>query len=108
MKSKVFSGDLDDDLSNNIYGLHGVPAPASQQYREEFFAAQGTPAGTGVNGAAGSALSGLGASSASGNFTSNNPSTPTTQHAGLSSQTPGYSGHTLGAGFGNFQYGGGK
>jgi len=100
MKNKIFAGNLEDELSDQIYGLHGVAAPASQQYREEFFAAQGTPGGPAANG--GSAL----ATFAPG---SNNPSTPTTQHARLSAQTPGpsghFSGHNLGStGFGNFQY----
>ncbi|KXT02274.1 hypothetical protein AC578_5069 [Pseudocercospora eumusae] len=100
MKEKIFQGTLEDELSDQIYGLHGVPQPASQQYREEFFAAQGTPAGQ-PNGAGGGGgvLSGLGSGTgaAGANFTpSGNPSTPTTSHAGLNTQTP-Y------AGFGNFQ-----
>lgn len=100
MKNKIFSGQLEEELSDQIYGLHGVPAPASQQYREEFFAAQGTP-GQGANGISGT-LTGLGGSA---NFTpSNNPSTPTTSHANLT-QTPGPYGHNLGGAFGNFQYG---
>lgn len=104
MKNKIFSGELEDELSDQIYGLHGVPAPASQQYREEFFAAQGTPAGQAPNGATSSGLSGLGSVNIAGStFTpSNNPSTPTTSHAGLSNQTPGPQQHY--GGFGNFQY----
>lgn len=102
MKAKIFAGALEEDQSDQIYGLHGVQPPASQQYREEFFAAQGTP---------GAQTNGLGAAGA--NFTpgGNNPSTPTTQHAGLnSSQTPahygaGGAGNSAGHGFGNFHYG---
>ena len=109
MRNKIFSGNLDDELSDQIYGLHGVPAPASQQYREEFFAAQGTPGGQTSNGT----TSGVGgtssmAGSTGANFTpSNHPSTPMNQHAGLNSNTPGPSGHYNigGTGFGNFQYG---
>lgn len=80
MRGKIFGNDLPEELSDQIYGLHGVPLPASQQYREEFFAAQGaaTPQ---------QQSNGL-----------HNPSTPTNSHAGLQ--------HGLGAGsvFGNFQY----
>ncbi|EMC97092.1 hypothetical protein BAUCODRAFT_67865 [Baudoinia panamericana UAMH 10762] len=85
MKNRIFSGHLDEDLADQIYGLHGVGAPASQQYRDEFFAAQGTPQQQ-PNGLGGgmSALQG----GAQG-YTPNNPSTPTTSHAGLNSQTPG-------------------
>ncbi|EME43596.1 hypothetical protein DOTSEDRAFT_72832 [Dothistroma septosporum NZE10] len=93
MKSKIFGGHLDESLADQIYGLHGVAAPASQQYREEFFAAQSTPGQSN-----GTGLAGLGGVNT---FTPNNPSTPTTQHAGLNNQTPGH----YGAGFGNFQYG---
>ncbi|CAK3935566.1 ribonuclease H [Lecanosticta acicola] len=101
MKNKIFNGELEEELSNQIYGLHGVPAPASQQYRDDFLAAQSTPSGQGVNGAtpaAASGLSGLGTV-----FTpSNQPATPTTQHARLNNQTPGPPGHY--GGFGNFTY----
>lgn len=112
MKTKIFSNELDDSLSDQIYGLHGVPAPASQQYREEFFAAQGTPAANGSNAAAAAAsggLAGLGTIPGASHFTpsGNNPSTPTTSHAGLSTQTPGPGGqgHFSGNAFGNFTYG---
>jgi CCR4-NOT transcription complex subunit 7/8 len=123
MKSQIFGGLLEEELSDMIYGLHGVPLPASQQYREEFFAAQGTPGGAGVNGLGG--LSGLGGS-ATASFTpgghggnnGHNPSTPVAQHAGLHSGTPGGGGrdgglytaaqHNMGGGFAGFQYGQGK
>jgi CCR4-NOT transcription complex subunit 7/8 len=109
MKSKIFNNVLDEELADQIYGLHGVPAPASQQYREEFFAAQGSTPG--VNGSGVTGLAGLGGGSST--FTpSGNPSTPTSQHVGLREQTPGggaqhFGGaHGLGGGFGNFTYGG--
>lgn len=106
MKSKIFSGELDDSLSDQIYGLHGVPAPASQQYREEFLNAQGTPAANGASGNQ-SGLAGLGTMPGASHFTpGNNPSTPTTSHAGLSTQTPGPQQSHFGGGFGNFTYGG--
>lgn len=73
MKNKIFK-DLPLDLAGQIYGLHGVAQPASQQYRDEFFAAQATSQSNG----------GL-----------HNPSTPTTAHAALQ--------HGLGA-FGAYQY----
>ncbi|TKA31008.1 hypothetical protein B0A50_01976 [Salinomyces thailandicus] len=109
MKNKIFSGNLDDELADQIYGLHGVAAPASQQYRDEFFAAQGTPQQQ-ANGLSGG-ISGL-QSSAQAFTPGGNPSTPTSSHAGLTnSQTPGaHYGHALGAGslgqggFGNFSY----
>lgn len=88
MKANIFNSSLDDELSNQIYGLHGVPAPASQQYREEFFAAQGTPGGATTNGGMGSSNT---ASFTPGgqNNGGHNPSTPVAQHAGLHSGTPG-------------------
>ena len=113
MRGKIFGGSLDDQLADQIYGLHGVAAPASQQYRDEFLAAIGTPQGQslhpgsqqgghGVNGAGGvgGVHHGLGAANA---FTpANHPSTPTSSHVGLhSSQTPGPGGH-----FGQGQQGG--
>lgn len=91
MKTNIFNGQLDNELADQIYGLHGVQPPASQQYREEFFAAQGTPGGGVTNG------SGIGSSNtasftpgggAQGNG-GHNPSTPVAQHAGLHSGTPG-------------------
>jgi CCR4-NOT transcription complex subunit 7/8 len=115
MRSKIFSSDLDEELADQIYGLHGVAAPASQQYREEFLAAQGTPGQ--VNGLGGAP----GVSSLQGGaqgYTPNNPSTPTNSHAGLNQATTtpgpagGHFGHNLGAGslggsnFGQFAYGG--
>ncbi|KAM3417567.1 hypothetical protein BST61_g5803 [Cercospora zeina] len=85
LRSKVFGGELEDDLSDQIYGLHGVGAPASQQSREEFLAVHHTPGQT--NGTGGG-LSGLGGNAP--NFTpSGNPSTPTTGHAAVNTQTPG-------------------
>ncbi|KAF2768467.1 ribonuclease H-like protein [Teratosphaeria nubilosa] len=109
MRSKIFAGNLEPELADQIYGLHGVQMPASQQFREEFFAAQGTPQQQQANGALSNALQG-----GAVGFTSNNPSTPTTSHVGLSGgQTPGqgYGNHGLGGGslgqggFGNFSYG---
>lgn len=116
MREKVFSdgnGWDEQELADQIYGLHGVAAPASQQYREEFFAAQG---GNGIAGSSG--LQG----GAQG-YTPN-PSTPTSGHVGLnnvSSQTPGpgssgsqpHYGHSMAGslggqqagGFGGFSYG---
>ena len=100
MRSKIFSGSLDEELSDQIYGLHGVAAPASQALREEFMAAQTTPGGI------------AGASAAGAGYTPNHPSTPTGSHAGLqANQTPVPigGGHGFGGGggaFGNFSYGG--
>lgn len=107
MRSKIFNNNLDEELADQIYGLHGVPAPASAQYREEFLAAQGTPQQQ-ANGLVSSLQGG-----AQGYTPQNNPSTPTNTHAGLSTQTPGphFGGHGISAGslggnsaFGNFQY----
>lgn len=98
MRSKIFGGNLEDELSDQIYGLHGVPLPASQQYRDEFLALQGTPQHQhGPNGVGGSGTGGQGFTPA------NHPSTPTSQHAGLSSQTPSHFGPQGNAGaFGGF------
>jgi CCR4-NOT transcription complex subunit 7/8 len=122
MKTKIFNNALDDDLADQIYGLHGVSAPAPQHVRDEFFAAQGTPQHGAnqqqqqVNGMGGSAMANAAAGVLQGGqgFTpSNLPSTPTGSHAGLSTtQTPGppgggHFGHgSLGQGnFAGFQYG---
>lgn len=108
MRSKIFAGNMEEELADQIYGLHGVGPPASQQYRDEFWAAQ-TPQQPQPNG-----LGGLGSSLQGGaqGYTPNNPSTPTSNPAGLNSQTPGphFGGHgmgagSLGGGFGNFTYG---
>jgi CCR4-NOT transcription complex subunit 7/8 len=67
-----------------IYGLHGVPAPASQAFRDDFYANQGTPGQQQTNGLNNNAPS----------FTPGQPSTPTTQHAGLNTQqTPQFYQH---------------
>ena len=104
MKSKIFGGAIEDELADMIYGLHGVAAPAPQHVRDEFFAAQGTPAHQvgGMNGGGATTF-------APGNqtgFTPNNlPSTPTGTHAGLhSTTTPGPGQNAFGPGnaFGNF------
>ncbi|GAB7362447.1 hypothetical protein MBLNU230_g2769t1 [Neophaeotheca triangularis] len=106
MRAKMFKNNLPLELADQIYGLHGVPAPASQQYRDEFFAAQGTPLPNGVT----AASSGLQGGSAA--YTPhNNPSTPTNTHAGLNNTTPGPGGVHFGpgagagGGFGEFRYG---
>lgn len=98
LRSKIFGGELAEDLADQIYGLHGVPAPASQSFRDDFYAAQGTPAQQ-TNGSSG--LTGLGGSAPT--FTpSGNPSTPTTSHAGLNSQqTPGQQQYSYTHGLGN-------
>ncbi|KAI7587662.1 hypothetical protein KC319_g15046 [Hortaea werneckii] len=112
MRNKIFSSNLDEELADQIYGLHGVAAPASQQYREEFFAAQGTPQQQAAVNGLGGGMSAL--QSSAQTFTpGGNPSTPTNVHAGLTSAaTPGAQfGHALGGGglgqgtFGNFSYG---
>ncbi|GAB1729515.1 hypothetical protein NU195Hw_g150t1 [Hortaea werneckii] len=112
MRNKIFSSNLDEELADQIYGLHGVAAPASQQYREEFFAAQGTPQQQAAVNGLGGGISAL--QSSAQTFTpGGNPSTPTNVHAGLTSAaTPGAQfGHALGGGglgqgtFGNFSYG---
>lgn len=115
MKTAIFNGSLDNELADQIYGLHGVALPASQQYREEFFAAQGTP-GAQTNGGMGGSNT---ASFTPGGNGAHNPSTPVAQHAGLHSGTPGggregglYTAaqHNLAAagGFQGFSYGQGK
>ena len=90
MRTKIFGGTIEEELSDQIYGLHGVAAPAPQHVRDEFFAAQGTPGhqAAGMNG--GGATTFAPGAQQSG-FTPNNlPSTPTGSHAGLhSSNTPG-------------------
>lgn len=119
MRNKIFGGFIDDHLANQIYGLHGVAAPASQQYRDEFFAVHGSTQSQQQPQGAPNGLGGVGSGSGTlgggaPGFTPNNPSTPTNTHVGLSNTTPGPSGlpghafsHGLGSGgaFGSFQYG---
>ncbi|TKX26927.1 CAF1 family ribonuclease-like protein [Elsinoe australis] len=101
MRSKIFDGHVPDELSDQIYGLHGIGPPASAQARDEFLNNQGqqTPQ---TNGASLSFHTGHTPSTHQG------PSTPNSSHAGLSG-TPGpgqYSQHNLGhGGFGNFSMG---
>jgi CCR4-NOT transcription complex subunit 7/8 len=117
MRSKIFGGNIEEDLADQIYGLHGVPAPAAQHVRDEFFAAQGTPGHqhANMNGAttfAPGQLAGQGQQQ-SGFTPSNLPSTPTGSHAGLHSTTtpgPSQGGNAFGQGgaFGAFAGGFGK
>lgn len=93
MRSKIFDGQVPDEMADQIYGLHGVAPPASAAFREEFLHSQGhqTPQANGLyHGHSGA------------------PSTPTAQHVGISN-TPGahYSHSNLGAhgGFGQFSMG---
>ena len=95
MRSKIFSNALDEDLADQIYGLHGVGAPASQQFRDEFFAAQqGTPVMQAAQGVLQGGALGYTPSGGVG------PSTPTSSHAGAAQQgqTPGYTGTGQGHG----------
>ena len=87
MRSKIFGGTIEEELADQIYGLHGVAAPASQHTRDEFFAAQGTPGHqlANVNGGTNTSGNFLPSQGPGGSaFTPNNlPSTPTGSHAGL-------------------------
>ena len=112
MRSKIFGGSIEEDLADQIYGLHGVAAPAAQHVRDEFFAAQGTPGHqhANMNGATSFAP---GQGQQSGFTPSNLPSTPTGSHAGLHSTTtpgPAQGGNAFGQGgaFGAFGGGFGK
>lgn len=100
MKQKIFDNSIPAHVADQIYGLHGVPNPASQAFRQEFLQAQqATTPQQMPNGAYHSG------------HTPGQPSTPTTSHSGLSSQpTPGpHYGHgqagSVGGAFGSFQYG---
>lgn len=77
MRDKVFSGELPEDQADQIYGLHGVGMPASQQIRDDFLAAQATPSSQPHQ------ANGLGGGAGVYNHTPNNPSTPTSTHVGL-------------------------
>lgn len=115
MRTKVFGGTIEEELADQIYGLHGVQPPASQHVRDEFFAAQGTPGhhAAGMNGG-GATTFAPGHGPQQSGFTPNNlPSTPTGTHAGLHSNStpgPGQGGNAFGQGgaFGNFVSYGGK
>ena len=100
MRQKIFQGNLDDDLADQIYGLHGVPAPASQALRDEFLAAQTPGHHPQQQTANGLPPGGGGLAGAAAGFTPNHPSTPTGTHAVLSSQTPGPPGVGNHGGFG--------
>ncbi|KAK3075232.1 CCR4-NOT core DEDD RNase subunit [Teratosphaeriaceae sp. CCFEE 6253] len=121
MRTKIFNGILDLEQADQIYGLHGVAAPASQQFRDDFLAAaRGTPhqQPNGLGAPAGTSSLQGGAQG----YTPNHPSTPTSTHAGLSGQTPGpgqggHYGHAMGggslgqggfSGFGGYGVGAGK
>ena len=95
LKHKIFNGNLEEALADQIYGLHGVSAPAPQHVRDEFFAAQGTP---GQAGAAHGGMNGAGilGGAAQGFTPAGLPSTPTGSHAGLANQTPGPQGGGVG------------
>ncbi|KAK3717780.1 CCR4-NOT core DEDD RNase subunit [Vermiconidia calcicola] len=109
LKNKIFNSQLEDDLADQIYGLHGVSAPAPQHVRDEFFAAQGTPGGQQASQSQQNGLGGAFGGGQQGFTPNNNPSTPTGSHAGLSTQTPGPQqgqfGHGGVSGFGGFQFG---
>ena len=99
MRSKIFDGQLPEDMADQIYGLHGVGPPASAAFREEFLQSQ-TPQ---TNGAIGF-HSGHTPGSHQGSHT------PTSSHAGLAG-TPGpghyqqHSNLSAHGGFGNFSMG---
>lgn len=100
MRSKIFDGQIPDELADKIYGLHGVGPPASAAVRDEFLHNQGhqTPQ---TNGATLAFHTGHTPSTHQG------PSTPTGSHAGITGTPgPGQYAHNLGHGaFGNFSIG---
>lgn len=112
MRSKIFDGQVPDEMNGQMWGLTGVGAPASAAAQAAVLAAQGH-AGSAVNGSALGAGMGFHTGGTPGTHREAGPSTPTTNSAGLASTTPGPGqGHgmgamTPGAGgvFGNFQYG---
>ncbi len=111
MRAKMFDGQVPDDMNGQMWGLTGVGAPASAASQAAVLAAQGhaTP---GTNGNM-QYLTGNSSNAHRGDV----PSTPTTNHAGLASTTPGPHGQTHQGGMGgaatpgaggvfvNFQYG---
>jgi len=117
MKSKVFEGNISEELNGEMWGLTGVGPPASATVQAAVLAAQGqAAAANGMANAANSTISGGMNFHTSMTPTTHRdggaPSTPTTNPAGLATQTPGPSQGfqgtlTPGGGgvFGNFQYG---
>jgi CCR4-NOT transcription complex subunit 7/8 len=106
MKTKVFDGNLPEDLNGQMWGLTGVGAPASIATQAAVLAAAQGQAAAAANGMGGNMgfHSGMPSRDAG-------PSTPTTNAAGLAT-TPGPGNQyqpamTPGGGgvFGNFQYG---
>lgn len=102
MRSKIFEGQVPDELSDQIYGLHNTGPPASAAFRDEFLQSQGhqTPS---TNGA-------IGFHTGHTPSAHQAPSTPTSSHASIGgSQGPGHYGQhsSLNAhgGFGNFSMG---
>lgn len=102
LRRRLFDGNIPDELNGQMWGITGVgpPAPAAAQ----------AAALAAISQAAASA-NGTSAFSSNSAFLHRDnpgaPSTPTTNPAGLASQTPGagtFQGGTTGA-FGNFQYG---
>ena len=107
LRSKIFDGNIPDNMNGQMWGLTGVAAPASAAYQAAVLAAQNQGPNGSINFVSGSTPS---------TIRGDIPSTPTSSHTGLSSTTPGPHGQlnhggigslTPGAGgaFGNFQYG---
>jgi len=117
MKSKVFEGNISEELNGEMWGLTGVGPPASATVQAAVLAAQGQQtAANGMATATNNAISG-GMNFHTGMTPTTHrevgaPSTPTNNSAALATQTPGPSQGfqgtlTPGGGgvFGNFQYG---
>jgi CCR4-NOT transcription complex subunit 7/8 len=124
MKNKVFDGNLSDDFKGEMWGLTGVGPPASAAAQAMALAQHAGQVNAAANGV-GSVQGTSGLTAGAMNFhtgltpsthardAAGAPSTPTTNPAGLASQTPGpvnqggfQPSMTPGGGgvFGNFQY----
>ncbi|KAL9073408.1 MAG: hypothetical protein Q9157_004767 [Trypethelium eluteriae] len=125
MRSKIFDGNPPEEYKNQMWGLNGVPPPASASSQAAALAAQ--QHGQGGRGSTNDGSGPIGYHTGGTPAThrsevSGAPSTPTTNHPGLVGHggTPGPQGHHAGGGagfgtmtsgggaggvFGNFQYG---
>ena len=108
MRTKIFGGNIPDDIDGEMWGLTGVGAPASAASQAAVLAAHGQAA----NGLSGQNAGVMGyRSDLTPSTHRTEPATPTTNNTGLA-QTPGRPqgfqsamAPSAGGVFGNFQYG---
>ncbi|KAF2463711.1 ribonuclease H-like protein, partial [Lindgomyces ingoldianus] len=91
IRERVFDNNIADEMNGQMWGLTGVPPPASATAQAAVLAAQGAQSIAGYPGMNGGMIFHPG--NAGGHQGGNGPSTPTSHPAGLAS-TPGPQGHS--------------